>query len=167
MTIVNFRYRPGSVQSLSPSPPGKRGEALRSSRGILGRRNDDRRLRHVETLYRQCRGVIDAFGGSIIATTPGGIIQLWSAGAERMLGYSEDQVKGKAIGFLGTSPSAFALASGSCVWQPRLRYMYLHHREGLLIRAVIRSTPMLDGDGRCHGIVWNVERDHHGSVSRP
>jgi diguanylate cyclase (GGDEF)-like protein/PAS domain S-box-containing protein len=87
----------------------------------------------------------------------------WNAGAERITGYSAEQVRGSscADGILmhvderGTSlcqagcPLSATLADG----QPREAHAYLHHRAGHRVPVLLRTNPIYTPNGDVEGVV--------------
>jgi diguanylate cyclase (GGDEF)-like protein/PAS domain S-box-containing protein len=84
-------------------------------------------------------------------------ISYWSPGAERITGYSAEQVRGHscADGILmhvdeegnslchGGCPLASTLSDG----QTREAQVYLHHREGHRVPVLVRTSPIFGSDG--------------------
>jgi diguanylate cyclase (GGDEF)-like protein/PAS domain S-box-containing protein len=91
------------------------------------------------------------------------VITYWNRGAEKITGYSANQVIGKScrnnllnhVNEQGTvlcnehCPMAATMQDG----MPREKYVYLHHAEGHRIPVQIRSTPIHDEHGNIVGAV--------------
>lgn len=91
------------------------------------------------------------------------VIRYWNAGAERITGYSAEQVLGSscAQGILmhvderGTDlcrqgcPVSATLADG----RTREEHVYLHHQAGHRVPVLVRTAPVLSADGRISGVI--------------
>jgi diguanylate cyclase (GGDEF)-like protein/PAS domain S-box-containing protein len=115
------------------------------------------RLAEIASFYR---AVIDSTSDAIIALSPEGTVVSWNRGAERLFGYSEEQVKHRSIGFI-TAPhhadqrSAMfrAIRQGAA---PERWETTTVRSDGSPVDVSIDSAPIVDGAGRRIGISWVV-----------
>lgn len=107
-------------------------------------------------LVRQSQ-LLDQVHDAVISTDLEGKIETWNAAAERIYGYSLDQVAGKHIGMLYFADqeayfeqqmTAAVLASGAHEFVGRFR-----HRSGAQLYADVRLAVLRDADGSPVGIV--------------
>jgi PAS domain S-box-containing protein len=75
--------------------------------GVLGAHTDVRALKQTEQELRFHKYIVDAVGQSVIATDLQGRIQYWNSAAERIYGWSADEVIGKPI--MDVTPAAESL----------------------------------------------------------
>jgi diguanylate cyclase (GGDEF)-like protein/PAS domain S-box-containing protein len=90
-------------------------------------------------------------------------ITYWNQGAEKITGYTANQVVGRSCrdNLLNhVNERGHVLCNDSCPMaatmqdgKPREKYVYLHHAEGHRIPVQIRSTPIRDGSGNIIGAV--------------
>ncbi len=90
-------------------------------------------------------------------------ITFWNKGAERITGYAADEVVGKScaenilvhVDILGrqlckgSCPLVAAMADGA----PHEAEVYLHHKQGHRLPVWVRTSPLLDTEGRFTGAV--------------
>ncbi|MBN1629904.1 MAG: diguanylate cyclase [Thermoleophilia bacterium] len=109
------------------------------------------------------RAILDHVSDGVYYVDPQRRILYWNAAAERITGYSADEVRGSscADGILmhvddeGTSlckkgcPVSAALADG----EPREVRVYLHHKEGYRVPVLVRTNPVRNADGDIVGVI--------------
>jgi PAS domain S-box-containing protein len=87
----------GSVQDVTQRKTVE--EEIRALNTDLERRVDER-TQELTTTYRFQRAILDSAPGLIVGTDLRGLVQSFSAGAERMLGWRSEEVIGRATPFL-------------------------------------------------------------------
>jgi PAS domain S-box-containing protein len=123
--------------------------AVRQFLLIEARRLAERRSAQLATL-------VDASDDAIIGLGMDLVIQTWNAGAERMFGYAEAEVRGRSISELiipddcaaEIAASHAALTSGKSILKVSMR----RHKDGHLIPVEISIGPILDGTGGITGL---------------
>ncbi len=91
------------------------------------------------------------------------VITYWNRGAEKITGYTADQVIGKSCrnNLLNhVNEHGLVLCNNHCPMaatmqdgESREAYVYLHHAEGHRVPVQIRSTPLRDEDGNIIGAI--------------
>jgi PAS domain S-box-containing protein len=151
--------KPGGYAALFAGSPGIDSAMARPAAALSGvPRRADLALRVQAEFGQYCRTVIDSASDAIVALSPDGKVQLWSQGAERMLGYSEDQVKHRTINFL-VMPEELnrGLSLEEAAWRsnrPRCWRALKRHQDGSAVSVDIASSPIRDCAGRRSGAVW-------------
>jgi PAS domain S-box-containing protein len=69
-----------------------------SIRQALKRREDERQRAEAEARLREQAELLDKVKDGIVALTPGHRIEYWNRGAERMFGWTREEVVGRAVG---------------------------------------------------------------------
>ncbi len=101
--LINFeqrlRRRDGTVVTVLNSATLVAGE---NGPGpvIKGSLTDISELRHAELEHRRLAAIVRCSDDAIISLTIAGVIETWNQGAERVYGYSANEVIGKSIDFL-------------------------------------------------------------------
>jgi len=110
------------------------------------------RVRHIGNLLRQQAIMIDQIHDAIIATEPPGTITRWNAGAEKMLGYSEEEIVGKSISALfpqADEPSfTEKLKSLGAAGEHFGIELSLRRKDGKVLPTHMSLTPVRDKSGR-------------------
>jgi PAS domain S-box-containing protein len=106
-----------------------------------------------EETVHQLAGIVQHSNDAIIATTLDGIILTWNAGAERLYGYGEDEVRGSHVSMLHSRKQ-----SGSELFQRIIRGERIEEleavnltRDGRRIDVSITVSPILDRTGQVIG----------------
>lgn len=107
------------------------------------------------------RAVIDALPRAVVMTDATGRIMLWSAEAERLFGWSEDEVAGRSVLEVLAPYEELALnredlafvAAGNTKTGDRV----VVRRDGTAVRIHTTTLPVLDEDGAVVGIVGTSE----------
>jgi diguanylate cyclase (GGDEF)-like protein/PAS domain S-box-containing protein len=101
--LINFeqrlRRRDGSVVTVLNSATLVAGENG-SGPAIKGTLTDISELRHAEQEHRRLAAIVRCSDDAIISLTIAGVIETWNQGAERVYGYSANEVIGKSIDIL-------------------------------------------------------------------
>ncbi len=109
------------------------------------------------------RALLDNLHDGVYFVDPERRITYWNGAAERISGYSADEVVGSFcfneilmhVDCAGTRlcqhgcPLAATLADG----EPRASDVFLHHKDGHRVPVQVRVTPVRDGNGRITGAV--------------
>ncbi len=109
------------------------------------------------------RALVDNLYDGVYYVDRSGCIRYWNRGAERLTGYSADQVLGRRcsdnllmhVGADGTllcldgCPLSATVADGS----PREAEVHLHHRDGHRVPVRVRTAPLRAADGTITGAV--------------
>ena len=104
-----------------------------------------------EVFLEQMAAIVEGSEDAIFRATPAGIIQFWSKGAERLYGWSADEVLGKRIGFLMPDDVAPKMANvaerlmrGEIVQDPD---GLARHKDGRLLHVFAQRFPLKDKNG--------------------
>lgn len=126
------------------------GRWLLAARDITERRGASERIRHQAQL-------LDAVDAAVIASDLDGAITEWSAGAERMLGWTADEIVGHPIGATTVTPENAAQADRVLQelkrdghWEGELE---IRRKNGPILPAMVRSTLLRTEDGAPSGFV--------------
>ena len=109
-----------------------------------------------EPLERPAR-LLDAVGHAVIATDLAGAVQYWNHAAERLYGWTADEVMGRDITALTCAP--LSEADGRAIMQRLVRgeswtgRFRVRRKDGTEFIAEVTDTPIADADGRLVGIV--------------
>jgi diguanylate cyclase (GGDEF)-like protein/PAS domain S-box-containing protein len=106
------------------------------------------------------RAIFDATAVASIVLSPDGIVQSWNLGAEKLFGYSEDEVINRSVGFL-TAPQHLGLGArnpetGSPHDQSQHWNTIKCRSDGSLVDVSIDASPIRDSAGASVGVVWIV-----------
>ena len=109
----------------------------------------------IETERRYLAAIVESTDDAIIGKSLDGIIQAWNRGAERLYGYSEDEVKGQSISMLLPAERSEELANilrhiSQGIHLDHYETVRLH-RDGSLIDVSLTVSPIYDADGRVVG----------------
>ena len=114
----------------------------------------DRKL--VEAENARLAQIVNSSEDAIFSATPEGIIATWNAGAERMFGYTAEEIKGKHFSVLIPREHRVDLAG----YQERLRggealvHNELEHlrKDGSKFPVFLTLSPMIDANGEFTGV---------------
>src|SRR4029078_1898712 len=67
---------------------------------ITERHEADKEIRESEIRYRRIAAIVESSGDAILSKNLDGIIASWKSGAERLFGYTADEVIGKPVTIL-------------------------------------------------------------------
>ncbi|HEY5281175.1 MAG TPA: PAS domain S-box protein [Polyangia bacterium] len=151
--------------SLAPLQTEHGGLVLSSIRDITERRKAE------EQRFRRA-AIIDSSADAIIGKTLGGVITSWNHGAQRLFGYSAEEIVGKPIAVLippgrehEETEILARLAKGELIEQfDTVR----RHRDGRDIDVSLSSSPVLDTRGNLIGaskIVRDITRRRRAEVA--
>jgi PAS domain S-box-containing protein len=103
------------------------------------------------------RAVLDALPRAVVMTDPAGLIVLWNAHAERLFGWTEDEVLGRSVVDVlapadDVNANREALASVAA-GNPTSGDRAVRRRDGTLIRIATNTTPLLNGCGEVTAIL--------------
>jgi len=114
------------------------------------------------------KDILDSLQDGIYYLDRDRIITYWNRGAEKITGYSADQVIGKSCrsNILNhVNEQGIVLCNDHCPMaatmqdgRPREVYIYLHHAEGHRVPVQVRSTVIRDEDGNVVGAVETFNR---------
>ncbi|MEV6208230.1 SpoIIE family protein phosphatase [Kitasatospora sp. NPDC051914] len=82
-----------------------------------------------------------------------GTVLVWSAGAERLLGYRPEEVVGRPAGRLVAEKLPSALRRHLAAGEPWTSDLSLRNRDGDRVAVQLRGTPLADSAGRTHWVV--------------
>ncbi|MCF8198248.1 MAG: response regulator [Sulfuritalea sp.] len=118
--------------------------------------------RRRERELRQSKAIIDSTDDAIISTTLDGVIRSWNAGAEKLFGYTEEDIVGKSQQIL-IPPDL--LESESAILSRISQNEGIEHHEtirrrkdGRMIEISVTISPVSDGKGKPIGAA-NIARD--------
>ena len=107
-----------------------------------------------ERAHRLLATIVENSGDAIFGSTTKGLVTSWNAGAQRLFGYTEEDLLGKSFAVLGTNgripPDRFArLVAGG----PTERWEAICRRkDGSLVDVLITVSPSLDETGAVTGL---------------
>jgi two-component system cell cycle sensor histidine kinase/response regulator CckA len=104
-----------------------------------------------EVFLEQMAAIVEASEDAIFRATPSGVIQFWSKGAERLYGWTADEVIGKRLDFIAADELLPRLANiperllrGEIVHDPDGRG---RHKDGRTLHVFVQLFPLKDQDG--------------------
>ena len=126
------------------------------------------RARMEETLQRLA-AIVEFSDDAILATDPDGLILTWNPGAERLYGYTRDEVLGKHVSLLHTRKELEAdlldrLRNGGRVSQMETVKLTKDGRE---IDVSLTISLILDRKGRSIGGLENRKEHYRAEAARP
>jgi two-component system, cell cycle sensor histidine kinase and response regulator CckA len=131
----------------------ERGEVHRmicSSRDISARKR-------AEAAVEFQAGLLDVVGQVVIATDLDGTVLFWNDFAEQLLGWSEEEARGKPVWMVASSSSTpaerderWARVRAGESWKGELEF---GRRDGTRFPGMVIMTPIRDDDGRVTGVV--------------
>jgi PAS domain S-box-containing protein len=112
-----------------------------------------------ETLH-QLAAIVQNSNDAIIATTLDGIILTWNAGAQRLYGYSEDEVRGRHVSLLHSRKEQGHDLFKRVGWGENIEQLETVNltKDGRKIDVSLTLSPMLDRTGRVIG-ASSIARD--------
>jgi PAS domain S-box-containing protein len=124
--------------------------------GVFAAARDITERKRAEAMRTQLAAIVESSNDAIVGKTPRGIIASWNKGAERIYGYTADEIIGKHITALA-SPSRHAeiheflekIRNGGAVANyesERIR------KDGVPIRVALTLSPIKDAAGNIIGI---------------
>lgn len=127
---------------------------------ILGTLLDITERRHAEAQLRRQAELLDAANDAIFLRTLDGVVTYWNAGAERLFGWSRQEMIGrKFLKVVATDPAAFEAAQAALLqhgdWSGELTKTT---RSGRQITVFCRWTLLRDAQGKpCEVLVINSD----------
>jgi PAS domain S-box-containing protein len=129
--------------------------AVNALMDITERDEADKQIRESEIRYRRIAAIVESSGDAILSKNLDGIITSWNSGAERLFGYTADEVIGKLVTILipvdrhGEEPAILArIRSGQRVEH----YETIRQRkDGSLVDISLTISPVRDPDGKIIG----------------
>ncbi|WP_165491874.1 EAL and GGDEF domain-containing protein [Egibacter rhizosphaerae] len=118
---------------------------------------DRRDTRELEARLRYQAGLLDAVGDAIVAADLEGRIEYWNAAAERLYGWSSEEVLGRDV--VEVTASELDAARGREIFAALRRgeqwsgEFTIRHRDGRVIPALITNSPYIDEHGSLAGIL--------------
>jgi PAS domain S-box-containing protein len=112
--------------------------------------------RHAEDVRWQLASIVESSDDAIIGNTLDGIVFTWNAGAERMYGYSADEIKGRSVSMLSPpgEPDDVPEILGKVQRGERLVQYETARvtKDGRRLDVSLTASPLTDE----HGTVWGV-----------
>jgi diguanylate cyclase (GGDEF)-like protein/PAS domain S-box-containing protein len=138
---------------------------LRGGHGVLGETvlvvSPATERQATEAITRRFAAILDSSSEAIVCTTILGVITTWNAAAERMYGYSADEVVGRHVGMLVSEDYRAELdsilarvAAGLSVE----RLETVHRKDASESVVLLGASPLCDRDGTVVGAI-SVARD--------
>ncbi len=132
-----------------------RSTAVRDAEGTVIHRivmaEDITKEKENEVFLEQMAAIVEASDDAIFRASPSGVMQFWSKGAERLYGYSAEEVIGKRLGFIAAdeklpkiSTVAERLMRGEVVHDPAGRG---RHKDGRTLNVSVQLFPLKDSEG--------------------
>jgi PAS domain S-box-containing protein len=143
-----------------------RGQAIQDDAGrtvrMLGVATDITERKAAEAESRQLAALVESSEDAIIGTTLGGEIVSWNGGAHRIYGYTEEEAKGRSIGFLrppGHETQTAAILESVRHGQPvEAVDTVCMRRDGGSVEVSLTVSPVRDASGRIVGAA-SIGRD--------
>ncbi|HEX2250590.1 MAG TPA: ATP-binding protein [Gemmatimonadales bacterium] len=113
-----------------------------------------------EEMLHQLAAIVQNSNDAIIATTLDGTVLTWNAGAERLYGYSEEEVRGRHVSFLHSRKEQAHDLFKRVVWGEIIQELETVNltKDGRKIDVSLSISPMLDRTGRVIG-ASSIARD--------
>ena len=112
-------------------------------------------LRHAEQAAQRLASIVELSDDAIVSKDLDGIITTWNRGAERLFGYTADEVIGKSVTMLipDGSPRRGAGNPERIRAGERIEHYETirQHKDGSLIDISLTVSPVRDGEGRIVG----------------
>lgn len=119
------------------------------------RRREDRLVAEQALRSEFYLAILDTAGDGIITLLPDGTISSWNRGAERILGYTEEEVKGRRTGFLMSVDALISEDSRLAGYQPHWEGVQ-QHKDGTSVEVSIDASTVMDDGCSPMGVVWIV-----------
>jgi len=110
-----------------------------------------RRTAELSTADARYRSLVESSDDAIISTSPNGLITSWNAAAERLLGYSGQEMLGQPLDLIvprdkhdENAKVRVGLDSGTSV--RRTRETERIHKDGTLVPVALTASPIYDGE---------------------
>ena len=117
---------------------------------VLALANDITALRQTEELGR---ALVQASPAAIFALDAGARVRLWNPAAERVFGWTPEEVEGTTLPFL-TAETAEAFAEGVLAGEiVEARDATYHRRDGVAVEVTLSRAPLRDHRGAVRGAV--------------
>ena len=152
-----FRFRRsdgeyGVVSGVGYIVRGSAGKALR----MVGALADVTFRKQAETVAGRYQAMVESSGDAILSTDLQGMVESWNPAAERLLGYSAEEMLGRHISDLepperageGTAFGRRVIAGE----RPPTYETIRRRRDGSLVEIAATQSPILDGEGRIIGV---------------
>ncbi len=125
------------------------------SRNITDRKVAEQREKEVQLQQRLLTSIINSTDDAIVSVTLEGTITSWNTGAEKMFGYTEDEIMGRSLGII--IPEELVDEEQEIITKIR-QNQNLHHFEteriakgGRRINVLLTVSPILDFTGQVIG----------------
>ncbi len=122
------------------------------------------------------KDIIDNLYDGVYFTDRERVIRYWNKGAERITGYTSQQVVGRACrdNLLNhVSANGVQLCQNLCplvacmeAGEPQEAEVFLHHAEGYRVPVLVRVAPLRDAEGNVRGAVEIFSKDVGGMAVR-
>lgn len=112
--------------------------------------------RAADVLRRQHLAIVDGSGDAIFGVSNDGLITTWNAAAERLFGYSADEIVGRSIVILASADTVAAQAEVRCrviAGGAAERYEATRRRkDGTMVEVLMSVAPVVDDLQRVSGL---------------
>jgi PAS domain S-box-containing protein len=143
-----------------------RGQAIQDDAGrtvrMLGVATDITERKEAEAESRQLAALVESSEDAIIGKTLDGVIVSWNRGAQRIYGYTEEEAKGRRIGFLlppAREAEIMAILGSVRHGQPvESLDAVCVRRDGGSVEVSLTESPVRDANGRIVGAA-SIARD--------
>ena len=130
--------------------------AVRLGEGLLCMYRDVTALRRAEAARDRMAAIVESSDDAIIGSSPDGRITHWNPGAERLLGYSREEVTGQPVRML-VRPEDFEdqnarfgeLVAGRRIDRIETRWV---RKDRTLVDVVLTASPIFDREGGVAGV---------------
>jgi PAS domain S-box-containing protein len=137
----------------------RRARSLAASNQALNQQS--RAREQAEERLHQLAAIVESSNDAIIATTLDGTILTWNYGAERLYGYSQDEVRGRHVSLIHNSPQSGVIELFEKIMRGgRIEQMEVVNltRDGRRLDVAFSVSPVLDRSGAVVGAA-SIARD--------
>jgi PAS domain S-box-containing protein len=137
----------------------RRARSLAASNQALSQQS--RAREQAEERLHQLAAIVESSNDAIIATTLDGSILSWNYGAERLYGYTQDEVRGRHVSLIHGSPQSGVIELFEKIMRGgRIEHMEVVNltRDGRRIDVAFSVSPVLDRSGAVVGAA-SIARD--------
>ena len=124
--------------------------------GVFAAARDITQRKRAEAENAHLALIVNATDDAIFSTTPEGIIAAWNPGAERMLGYAAEEIKGKHFSLLipeDRRPDLAANTEKLLRGEALLHYEHENQRkDGTRLQVLVTLSPVKDAKGAVTGV---------------
>ncbi|MEO5899907.1 MAG: PAS domain S-box protein, partial [Ilumatobacteraceae bacterium] len=123
---------------------------------VIGSSVDVTERRAGEEARRQLASIVDGSGDAIFSTTPDGVVTTWNRAAERLFGWSADEIIGQSASVLASPDGAVEQAEMRALIKAGSDYerreTTRRHRDGTVLHVRVAMSTSRDDEGDVIGL---------------